>query len=102
MTREVKYTPNPIDTNDVELPKELMSLVEVMAENVHEEWAHGRMGEGWVYGPERSDVLKQHPCLIPYADLSDDERNYDRKTALSTLKLIRKLGYKIVADEESM
>ena len=80
-----KYVPQPMDTSDVQLPEELNDLIEQMSKNVHEVWAKNRMDQGWTYGPERSDILKQHPCLIPY----------DRDTALGTLKLISKLGFEI-------
>lgn len=89
------YTPQPIDTEDIELPKELMSLVEAMAKNVHEIWAQTRIEQGWVFGLERNDRLKRHPCLIPYEELPESEKEYDRNTSLSTLKLIYKLGFKI-------
>lgn len=89
------YLPQPKDTSDVELPEELNGLIEEMAKNVHEVWAYGRIQQGWSYGEERNDKLKTHPCLIPYEELSEQEREYDRNTALSTLKLISKLGFKI-------
>lgn len=90
------YIPQPIDTSKIELPKELSSLVEAMAKNVHEVWAQNRINEGWKYGDERNDELKQHPCLIPYEDLPEVEKDYDRNTAIGTLKLITYLGFKIV------
>ncbi|MDN0052912.1 RyR domain-containing protein [Bacteroides caecigallinarum] len=89
------YKPNPQDLSNVELPESLHDLMEQIAENVHEVWSRGRMDDGWVYGPERDDKLKTHPSLVPYGELDDKEKEYDRKTALSTLKLIIKLGYKI-------
>lgn len=89
------YIPQPADTSHILLPKELDSLVEEMAKNVHEVWAKSRMEQGWRYGTERNDKLKQHPCLVPYEELPDVEKAYDRDTAISTLKLICKLGYKI-------
>ena len=89
------YTPQPVDINDILLPEELNDLVELIAKNVHEVWAHNRMSQGWTYGEERSDVLKKHPCLVPYEDLPEIEKAYDRDTALETLKLISKLGFKI-------
>jgi ryanodine receptor 2 len=92
------YVPQPVDTSDIQLPKELNDLVELMAKNVHEVWAESRMEQGWIYGEERSDALKQHPCLVPYEDLPDVEKAYDRDTALGTLKLIRKLGFKITKE----
>ena len=93
------YIPQPIDTKDVVLPEELNNLVEAMAKNVHEVWAQSRMEQGWTYGAERNDALKQHPCLIPYEDLPEVEKAYDRDTALGTLKLICKLGFKISKEE---
>lgn len=66
-----------------------------MSKNVHEVWAQSRMTQGWSYGEERNDSLKHHPCLIPYEELPEVEKDYDRDTALSTLKLILKLGFKI-------
>lgn len=92
------YVPQPMDTSDVQLPQELNELVEKMARNVHEVWAQSRISQGWTYGPERSDALKHHPCLVPYEDLPEVEKAYDRDTALGTLKLICKLGFKITKE----
>ena len=92
------YIPQPMDTSDVQLPQELNELVEKMARNVHDVWAQSRISQGWTYGPERSDALKHHPCLIPYEDLPEVEKAYDRDTALGTLKLICKLGFKITKE----
>ena len=89
------YVPQPMDTSDIQLPEELNVLIEQMAKNVHEVWALSRIKQGWRYGNERSDALKQHPCLIPYEELPEVEKAYDRDTALETLKLISKLGFKI-------
>ena len=89
------YTPAPLDTRDIELPRELDGLIEEMARNVHDVWAQGRIAEGWTYGEQRDDKLKTHPCLVPYETLPDAEREYDRQTAVQTLKLILKLGFKI-------
>lgn len=89
------YIPQPMDTNDTLLPEDLNVLIEQLAKNVHEVWARNRIEQGWTYGKERSDSLKQHPCLIPYEELPEVEKDYDRDTALETLKLISKLGFKI-------
>ena len=89
------YTPTPADTSIVQLSEELMQLTEEMARNVHDVWAAGRIAEGWTWGPERNDARKENPCLVPYEELKDSERDYDRNTAIETLKLILSLGYKI-------
>jgi ryanodine receptor 2 len=93
--KKEKYIPQPIDTNGVALPDELMPLVEKMAKNVHEVWAETRIAQGWTYGEKRDDEKKTHPCLIAYEDLPEEEKEYDRNTCLGTLKLIMKLGFKI-------
>lgn len=91
-----EYRPQPIDTTDIELPEELVPLVEKMAKNVHEVWAETRIAQGWCYGEERDDAKKTHSCLIPYEELPEEEKEYDRNTSIGTLKLIMKLGFKIV------
>ena len=92
------YIPKPAQTDDIVLSEELNSLVEAMAKNVHEVWAESRISQGWTYGPERNDVLKHHPCLVPYEELPEVEKAYDRDTAVGTLKLICKLGFKITKE----
>ena len=89
------YQPAPLDTTHVELPEEILELTEKIAENVHENWAQSRLAEGWVLGPVRDDEKKTTPCLIPYDQLPELEKEYDRRTAMETLKLIIALGYKI-------
>ena len=94
-----KYIPRPVDTDGIELPEDLLSLTEKIAENVHDVWAVGRMAEGWTYGPKRDDILKQTPGLVPYSKLTESEKEYDRNTALNTLKLVIALGYRIEKDD---
>src|SRR5688572_1069230 len=91
----MRYEPKPVDTTAVELSADLLALTEKLAENTHEVWARQRMSDGWKYGPKRDDARKEHPGLVPYADLTESEKEYDRKTALEALKVILALGYKI-------
>ena len=90
-----KYTPKPMDTSTIELSAELLELTELLAKNTHDVWAAGRIAEGWTYGDIRNDVNKKHPCLVPYEDLPESEKEYDRATSLETLKVILSLGYVI-------
>ncbi len=89
------YKPNPIDTKDIVLSPELKELTEKIAENVHDVWAQNRINEGWTFGEKRDDIKKETPCLVPYNELPEIEKDYDRNTALETLKVIISLGYKI-------
>lgn len=84
-----------METKGIEVPEELLGLTEKIAENVHEVWAEGRIKEGWTYGETRDDANKKTPCLVPYAELDESEKEYDRNTAMETVKLIISLGYKI-------
>ena len=93
--KQSDYVPQPADISDISLPEELEGLVEQVAENVHEVWAWARMSQGWTWGPKRNDDLKTHPSLLPYDELPEEEKQYDRNTAVGTLKLIQKLGFKI-------
>ena len=95
MTPVDGYQPQPVDTSDIVVPEELMDLVEEMARNVHEVWALNRMEQGWTWGEKRDDQLKTHPDMLPYDELTEEEKDYDRNTSLETIKLILKLGFKI-------
>ncbi len=89
------YIPTPVDTSDIILPESLCALTEAIAENVHDIWAQGRIAEGWQYGEVKDEAAKTTPMLIPYADLPDSEKMFDRNTAMETLKFIVKKGYTI-------
>lgn len=95
------YQPTPINTSDIHLSPEILELAELLAKNVHEVWSAGRIADGWSYGEFRNDAERKHPCLIPYEELSESERAYDRNTAMETLRLIVKLGYKIEKEDEA-
>ena len=90
-----KYKPQPVNTSDVKLPDDLTPLIEEMAKNVHEVWAQNRINDGWTYGTVRDDVKEQHPGLVPYEELPEREKEYDRATSQETLKFILKSGFSI-------
>ena len=90
------YEPSPIGLDDVELSEDLSELQEAIAENAHEIWAKNRRDQGWSYGPERNDQKKETPDMVPYCNLPESEKLYDREMAMQTLKLVKKLGFEIV------
>jgi ryanodine receptor 2 len=89
------YTPKTIDTSKIELNSDLEGLVETLAQNNHDHWARKRIDEGWRYGANRDDGERQHPDLVPYEQLPESEREYDRKTVVEALKAIIALGYEV-------
>lgn len=86
-----QYVPTPVNTEDVEMKE----LIEILAKNTHDVWAKQRFEDAWVYGPCRDDVLKTNPCLVPYEELPESEKRYDRVVAEQTVKTILALGYRI-------
>ena len=96
---KLDYIPEPMDLSLVDLPESLIQLSERIAENVHEVWAKARIDEGWTYGEKRDDIHKKHPCLVPYDELPEEEKEYDRNTAMNTIKMVKKLGFRIEKDD---
>lgn len=95
------YNPQPIDLSNVELPEELNELREALAENAHDVWAVERMAQGWTYGPKRDDDKKETPCMVPYSQLPESEKKFDRDMAESSLKLVKAVGYDIIKQEDT-
>jgi hypothetical protein len=91
------YKPAPIDTSKVSLPREIDELTERLSRNAHEVWAQQRMADGWRWGPQRDDARKLHPSLVPYEELPESEKIYDRSTSMETVKAILALGFRIAA-----
>lgn len=89
------YEPRPVDTSGVKLTEDILQLTESLAKNTHDVWASRRMAEGWHYGPRRDDPRKENPSLVPYDELPESEKEYDRDTALETLRAIIALGYRV-------
>lgn len=89
------YQPRPLDTANTPLPDALDDLLEQLAANTHEVWAELRIRQGWRFGPTRDDHAKEHPCLVPYDQLPEQEKEFDRATVRETLKAIVCLGYRV-------
>jgi ryanodine receptor 2 len=89
------YTPKTIETSNVQLTRDLEELVERLAENNHDTWAQKRIDEGWRYGPRRNDDAKEHPDLVPYDQLPESEKEYDRRTVTEALKAVVAFGYEL-------
>jgi hypothetical protein len=53
--------------------------LDMLARHEQVRWAKQRLSAGWVYGPVRDDEFKRHPSLVPWDQLSESERNKDRR-----------------------
>jgi RyR domain len=89
------YSPKPIDTAHIQLTADQRHLVEALAANVHDVWAHKRIKDGWRHGATRNDELRTHPCLVPYAELPEAEKEYDRVMVEQVVRAAISLGYRI-------
>lgn len=89
------YSPKTIDTSQVNLSPDLQQLVEKLAKNNHDHWALKRLEEGWRFGEKRNDSRKEHPGLLPYEELPESEKEYDRTTVTEALKAVIALGYNV-------
>lgn len=98
--KDETYIPSPLNLEDVKLPDSLMELSELLAKNIHEVWSQNRIRQGWRYGKKRDDVAKYHPDLLPYDQLPEQEKEYDRASSINTIKLILKLNYKIISGDD--
>jgi hypothetical protein len=94
------YHPKPVDAHSARLDETLCGVLEQLAEKIHDAWAAQRLAEGWQYGPKRDDDRKTHPCLIPYGELPENEKDYDRHTARTALSALLSLGYRIEPPEK--
>lgn len=99
-SKDSRYCPQPFQSDQIELPERLEDLIESLAEKVHDAWAAQRIEEGWSYGPERNDTRKENPCLVPYEELPDSEKEYDRLTAKQSIAAIVELGYTVTSPDD--
>jgi hypothetical protein len=90
-----EYNPAPLCFEGITIPPDLELLIEALAELNHDAWARSRMETGWAYGPERDDARKLHPCLVPYSELSEEEKEVDRTTVRAVVRAILGSGFVI-------
>lgn len=101
-----RYNPHPGSLVDsIELDYKLEELGEAIAEYAHDIWAEDRIKEGFVYGPETNTDLSKGPKtnkdLLPYSELPEKEKDYDRKMSMGTIRLLKKLGYTLERESDN-
>jgi hypothetical protein len=84
-----------LDVSKIQLEPELLELTETLARHLHDTWVRLRSSEGWTFGPTRNDERKEHPCLIPYDQLPETEKELDRQMTRATLSTLIALGFEI-------
>ncbi|KAG5262307.1 hypothetical protein AALO_G00273740 [Alosa alosa] len=100
---QAAFTPTPVDTSQIVLTPHLERIREKLAENIHELWVMNKVELGWTYGMIRDDNKRQHPCLVEFSKLPEQERSYNLQMSVETLKTLLALGCHVgVADEHAV
>lgn len=47
------------------------------AASMHQSWLDEKMRIGWRFGKVKNPELKEHPCMVPYGDLPDEQKTKD-------------------------
>jgi len=68
---------------------------EELASQEHDRWCRERKSDGWTYGPARDDTKKVHDAIVPWADLPEMYKHYDRAFCRTWPTLFSKGGYEI-------
>lgn len=88
----MSYEPDMRFAERAKLPEELQSVLELAAARVHDVWAAGKIEDGWQWGEKLDEERKHHPCLVPYEELTEHDREYDRRTAAATIQCLVEMG----------
>jgi len=83
------YKPGVLHLNDAE--------IEAMARVEHLRWSWEKRINGWTPGKIKDLQAKKHPCLIPFDDLSEDEKEKDRELVRLIPALLQDIKYEAYA-----
>jgi hypothetical protein len=75
---------------------DLPTNLEAMAEAEHNGWMAQRAQTGWSWAATRDDAAKQHPSMLPYAQLSEPEKEKDRSNIRHYPEFAARAGCRIV------
>jgi len=70
--------------------------VEIMAELEHGRWNVERLLGGWKWGPIKDEANKTSPLIIPWSELPEEWKEYDRDTARQIPDYLEKVGMEVV------
>jgi hypothetical protein len=70
-------------------------LLEELAIREHDRWMSDRVRNGWTYAPLRDNAAKKHPLLVPWAELTDVEKEKDRDAVRNVPALLAHAGFRV-------
>jgi ppGpp synthetase/RelA/SpoT-type nucleotidyltranferase len=71
---------------------------ETLAEVEHARWNVERLMDGWVWGPKKDVAKKTSPCIVSWAELSDEAKGWDRDTVRQIPAYLAEVGLEIVRE----
>ena len=72
------------------------SSVDLLAECEHDGWMEQMYRDGWSHGLVKDGEARKHPCLVQYANLSEQDKEKDRNSVRHYPDIVERAGYKIV------
>ncbi len=93
--RRIGCTMHPVKGHKPKLVTFTNSEVELMAEMEHGRWVAERLSDGWVWGKERDMIQKISPYLVPWSQLPEEARAWDRDAVRKIPELLAKVGLEI-------
>ena len=70
--------------------------VEKLARAEHDRWVAERESDGWTWGPEKDVQAKTSPYLVPYNELTEEVKDYDREPMRGLVARLAAAGYALV------
>ncbi|MBK8807054.1 MAG: hypothetical protein IPO21_10555 [Bacteroidales bacterium] len=70
--------------------------LEQLSKIEHERWSWQKRIDGFTYAPHRDDALKLHPCLLPYAEISEYEKDKDRVLTAKIPSILQILQLRLI------
>ena len=72
--------------------------IERLARDEHDRWMRDKARGGWTYGPERDNERKIHPLMVPWEDLSEEDRDKDRDPIRDLSGILAAAGLRVERD----
>jgi hypothetical protein len=69
--------------------------VEELARAEHDRWCSDLRRHGWRWGPAKDATRRLHPNLVPWSELSEDDRDKDREPIRALPRMLARVGFAI-------
>jgi hypothetical protein len=72
--------------------------VEPLAIKEHDRWMQEKLDQGWTYGTVKDEVQRTHPSLVPWEELTEEDKDRDRDPVRDVPRMLAEAGFRIVRD----